>query len=77
MRLTGRRSWRDGGCGPLRSRDRGGIARGIGYQVAGKTGTSQVVSIAQDAIYDEDAISERNRNHGLFVAFARLKIRAL
>ena len=47
-----------------------GISRGIGYQVAGKTGTSQVVSIAQDAIYDEDAISERNRNHGLFVAFA-------
>jgi penicillin-binding protein 2 len=24
----------------------------------------------KDAIYDEDAISERNRNHGLFVAFA-------
>jgi len=47
-----------------------GIARGVGYQIAGKTGTSQVVSIAQDAIYDEDAISERNRNHGLFVAFA-------
>ena len=47
-----------------------GIARGIGYQIAGKTGTTQVVSIAQDAIYDEDAISERNRNHGLFLAFA-------
>ena len=47
-----------------------GIARGIGYQIAGKTGTTQVVSIAQDAIYDEDAISERNRNHGLFIAFA-------
>ncbi len=47
-----------------------GISRGIGYQIAGKTGTSQVVSIAQDAIYDEDAISERNRNHGLFIAFA-------
>ena len=47
-----------------------GIARGIGYQLAGKTGTTQVVSIAQDAIYDEDAISERNRNHGLFIAFA-------
>lgn len=46
------------------------IAKGIGYQMAGKTGTSQVVSIAQDAIYDEDAISERNRNHGLFIAFA-------
>jgi len=47
-----------------------GIARGIGYQIAGKTGTTQVVNIAQDAIYDEDAISERNRNHGLFIAFA-------
>jgi penicillin-binding protein 2 len=47
-----------------------GIARGVGYQIAGKTGTSQVVSIAQDAIYDEEAISERNRNHGLFVGFA-------
>ena len=47
-----------------------GIAKGLEYQIAGKTGTSQVVSIAQDAIYDEDAISERNRNHGLFVAFA-------
>ena len=47
-----------------------GISRGIGYKIAGKTGTTQVVSIAQDAIYDEDAISERNRNHGLFIAFA-------
>ena len=47
-----------------------GIAKDLEYQIAGKTGTSQVVSIAQDAIYDEDAISERNRNHGLFVAFA-------
>jgi penicillin-binding protein 2 len=46
------------------------ISKDIGYQIAGKTGTSQVVSIAQDAVYDEDAISERNRNHGLFVAFA-------
>ena len=46
------------------------VSRDIGYQMAGKTGTSQVISIAQDAIYDEDAISERNRNHGLFIAFA-------
>ena len=46
------------------------IGRDIGYQMAGKTGTSQVISIAQDAIYDEETISERNRNHGLFVAFA-------
>jgi penicillin-binding protein 2 len=46
------------------------IADDITYQMAGKTGTSQVISIAQDAIYDEDSISERNRNHGLFIAFA-------
>ena len=46
------------------------IGRDIDYQMAGKTGTSQVISIAQDAIYDEETISERNRNHGLFVAFA-------
>jgi len=46
------------------------ISDNIAYQMAGKTGTSQVISIAQDAIYDEDSISERNRNHGLFIAFA-------
>jgi penicillin-binding protein 2 len=46
------------------------ISDNISYQMAGKTGTSQVISIAQDAIYDEDSISERNRNHGLFIAFA-------
>jgi penicillin-binding protein 2 len=46
------------------------ISDNITYQMAGKTGTSQVISIAQDAIYDEDSISERNRNHGLFIAFA-------
>jgi penicillin-binding protein 2 len=46
------------------------IAKGMTYQMAGKTGTSQVISIAQDAIYEEDKISERNRHHGLFIAFA-------
>jgi penicillin-binding protein 2 len=46
------------------------ISENMTYQMAGKTGTSQVISIAQDAIYDEDGISERNRNHGLFIAFA-------
>ena len=38
--------------------------------MAGKTGTSQVIGIAQDAVYDEETVSERNRNHGLFIAFA-------
>ncbi len=46
------------------------IARGMSYQMASKTGTSQVIGIAQDAIYEEDKVSERNRNHGLFIAFA-------
>ena len=46
------------------------IGKGLQYSMAGKTGTSQVISIAQDAIYDEETVSERNRNHGLFVAFA-------
>lgn len=46
------------------------IGRGLTYRMAGKTGTSQVISIAQDAIYEEEQVSERNRNHGLFIAFA-------
>ncbi|MEM1142225.1 MAG: penicillin-binding protein 2 [Pseudomonadota bacterium] len=57
--------------------DRGGtahpLAKGMEYEMAGKTGTAQVISIAQDAVYDEDVIDERHRNHGLFVAFAPLE----
>ena len=49
------------------------IARGMTYEMAGKTGTAQVIGIAQDAVYDEEAIDERHRNHGLFVAFAPLE----
>jgi penicillin-binding protein 2 len=40
------------------------------YLMAGKTGTAQVVGIAQDEEYDSEALSERNRDHALFVAFA-------
>ena len=43
---------------------------GLDYSVAGKTGTAQVVGIAQDATYEEDLLSEYQRNHGWFVAFA-------
>lgn len=46
------------------------VARGMTYNMAGKTGTSQVIGIAQDAVYDEDAVAERHRHHGLFIAFA-------
>jgi penicillin-binding protein 2 len=38
--------------------------------VAGKTGTAQVITIAQDEKYREEDIDERQRDHGLFVAFA-------
>jgi len=43
---------------------------GLEYQVAGKTGTAQVITIAQDERYREEDIDERQRDHGLFVAFA-------
>ena len=49
------------------------IAHNLPYKMAGKTGTAQVIGIAQDAIYNEDEIDERHRNHGLFVAFAPLE----
>ena len=47
-----------------------GMRRGLDYTVAGKTGTAQVVGIAQDATYDEESLSEYQRNHGWFIAFA-------
>jgi penicillin-binding protein 2 len=51
-----------------------GTARAVGfgapYEMAGKSGTSQVISIAQDEEYDEEEIDERLRDHALFIAFA-------
>jgi penicillin-binding protein 2 len=44
--------------------------QGTTYSVAGKTGTAQVIGIAQDERYREEDIDERHRDHGLFVAFA-------
>ena len=46
------------------------LAKGIRYQMAGKTGTAQVIGIAQNAVYKEDEVDERHRHHGLFIAFA-------
>jgi penicillin-binding protein 2 len=40
------------------------------YEMASKTGTSQMIGIAQGAIYVEADVAERHRNHGLFIAFA-------
>ena len=51
-----------------------GTARAVGsgapYQMAGKSGTAQVVSIAQDDEYDEEELEERLRDHALFISFA-------
>lgn len=40
------------------------------YQIAGKTGTAQVKSIAQGKRYNESLLTERQLDHGLFVGFA-------
>ncbi len=53
-----------------------GTARAVGtgapYEMAGKSGTAQVISIAQDEEYDEEELEERQRDHALFIAFAPL-----
>jgi penicillin-binding protein 2 len=43
---------------------------GAPYRAAGKTGTAQVVGIAQNEKYNENKIDERHRDHALFIAFA-------
>lgn len=49
------------------------LAKGISYEMAGKTGTSQVIGIAQNAVYNEADVAERHRHHGLFIAFAPIE----
>ncbi len=46
--------------------------RNAPYKMAGKSGTSQVISIGQDEEYNEEELEERLRDHALFVAFAPL-----
>ena len=45
-------------------------AAGAPYRIAGKTGTAQVFTVAQNEKYDEKEIDERLRDHAWFVAFA-------
>ncbi len=51
-----------------------GTARAVGtgapYEMAGKSGTAQLVSIAQDEEYDKEETVERLRDHALFISFA-------
>jgi penicillin-binding protein 2 len=44
--------------------------RGTPYTSAGKTGTAQVVGIAQGAKYNASQLDERHRDHALFIAYA-------
>ncbi len=40
------------------------------YRIAGKTGTAQVFTVAQDAEYDEETLEKKLRDHALFIAYA-------
>ncbi len=44
--------------------------QGAPYKVGGKTGTAQVIGIKQGEKYNESRVSERHRDHSLFIAFA-------
>ncbi|MCB1693737.1 MAG: penicillin-binding protein 2, partial [Pseudomonadales bacterium] len=46
------------------------IGRDIPYRMAGKSGTAQVVGIAQGEEYDASILDERERKHAWFIAFA-------
>ena len=46
------------------------INKDLSYRIAAKTGTAQVVGIAQNATYDSAALDRNQRDHALFVAFA-------
>ena len=46
------------------------INQDIGYQIAGKTGTAQVLGIKQNAKYNENDIDIKYRDHALFISFA-------
>ena len=46
------------------------IRYGIDYKIAGKTGTAQVFEVAQDEEYDEETVSQKLRDHALFISYA-------
>ena len=46
------------------------IGQRIGYRMAGKSGTAQVVEIRQGEEYNEEELSEFRRKHAWFMAFA-------
>lgn len=49
------------------------IGRNAKYHMAGKTGTAQVVGIAQGEEYDAGKLDERQWDHALYIGFAPIK----
>jgi penicillin-binding protein 2 len=47
-----------------------GVFAGAAYQAAGKTGTAQAVTQAQNTKYNARALEEHQRDHALFMGFA-------
>jgi penicillin-binding protein 2 len=43
---------------------------GAPYQIAGKTGTAQVIAMKQGEKYDASKVDERHRDHAWFIAYA-------
>ena len=54
-----------------------GTARAVGtgapYEMAGKSGPAQVFTIGQDEKFEQEDLTERLRDHALFIAFAPLE----
>lgn len=46
------------------------ISRGINFRMAGKSGTAQVFTLGEDQKYNAEELTERLRDHSLFIAFA-------
>jgi penicillin-binding protein 2 len=43
------------------------------WRIAGKSGTAQVFTVAQNKTYNADELEERMRDHALFIAFAPIE----
>ena len=46
------------------------IAKGINYQIAGKTGTAQVFTVKQNETYNRYKLKKKLHDHALFISFA-------
>ena len=61
---------RDGLVSVVTSGTARGVFAGASYQAAGKTGTAQAVTQAQNTKYNARALEEHQRDHSLFMAYA-------